>query len=169
MGPHSGVRPFHKRTTCFIELTLGPYVLQIWSRNNPECAPNKTFGPRRAVRGPGVSMAGELWREICGGRFVVGGLWREICGGRLWREIVPEDCGERFAREHLSRVDSREITSRVSGEEALACQRKHISRVGGGTSRVWIRGSTSRVWRGGHLSRVDRELLEGFPADALRA
>jgi len=30
--PHDGVRPFHQKSTCLIQLTLGRYVVQIWSR-----------------------------------------------------------------------------------------------------------------------------------------
>ena len=31
--PHGGIRPFHQKSTCLTELTSGPYVVQIWSRN----------------------------------------------------------------------------------------------------------------------------------------
>ena len=30
---HHGVRTFHKKSTCLTQLTLGPYVVHIWSRN----------------------------------------------------------------------------------------------------------------------------------------
>ena len=30
--PHGGVRPFHQKSTCLTQITLGPYVVQIWSR-----------------------------------------------------------------------------------------------------------------------------------------
>ena len=30
--PHGGVRPFHQKSTCLTQLTLGPYVVQIWPR-----------------------------------------------------------------------------------------------------------------------------------------
>jgi len=31
--PHGGARPFHQKSTCLTQLTSGPYVVQIWSRN----------------------------------------------------------------------------------------------------------------------------------------
>ena len=31
--PHGGVRPVHQKSTHLTKLTLGPYVVQIWSRN----------------------------------------------------------------------------------------------------------------------------------------
>jgi len=31
--PHGGVRPSHQKSTGLTQLTLGPYVVQIWSRN----------------------------------------------------------------------------------------------------------------------------------------
>ena len=31
--PHGGVRPFRPKLTCLTQLTSGPYVVQIWSRN----------------------------------------------------------------------------------------------------------------------------------------
>ena len=31
--PHGGARPFHQKSTCLTQFTLGPYVLQIWSRD----------------------------------------------------------------------------------------------------------------------------------------
>ena len=39
--PHGGVRPFHQMSTCLTQLTLGPYVVQTWSRNTPECGVNE--------------------------------------------------------------------------------------------------------------------------------
>jgi len=40
--PHGGVRPFHQKSTCLTQFTLGPYVEQIWSsyvqfRTNETC------------------------------------------------------------------------------------------------------------------------------------
>ena len=32
-SPLGGVRPVHQMSTCRTELTLGPHVVQIWSRN----------------------------------------------------------------------------------------------------------------------------------------
>jgi len=34
-SPHGGVRPVHQTSTRLTQLTLGPYVVQIWSRNPP--------------------------------------------------------------------------------------------------------------------------------------
>ena len=34
--------PFHQKSTCLAQLTLGPYVVQIWSRNTPESGVNET-------------------------------------------------------------------------------------------------------------------------------
>ena len=31
--PHGGERPFHKKSTCLARSTVGPYVVQVWSRN----------------------------------------------------------------------------------------------------------------------------------------
>ena len=42
-SPHGGVRPVHQKSTCLTQLTLGPRVVQIWSRNTPESGPNETF------------------------------------------------------------------------------------------------------------------------------
>ena len=33
MGGRTGVRPFHQKSTCLTQLTLGPHVVQIWPRN----------------------------------------------------------------------------------------------------------------------------------------
>jgi len=30
--PHGGLRPFHQKSSCLTQLTLGPCVVQIWSR-----------------------------------------------------------------------------------------------------------------------------------------
>ena len=40
---HGGVRPFHQKSACLTQLTLGLYAVRIWSRNTPESGPNKTF------------------------------------------------------------------------------------------------------------------------------
>ena len=32
-APHGGVRPFQKKSTCLTQLTLGPDVVHIWSRD----------------------------------------------------------------------------------------------------------------------------------------
>jgi len=39
--PHVGVRPFHQKSTCLTQLTLGPYVVQIWSRDVRNIEPTK--------------------------------------------------------------------------------------------------------------------------------
>ena len=41
--PHGGVRPFHQKSTCLTQLTLGPCVVQIWSHITPESGPNETL------------------------------------------------------------------------------------------------------------------------------
>ena len=41
--PHGGVRPFHQKSTCPKQLTLGPCVVQIWSR-----APRNSAGSNPA-------------------------------------------------------------------------------------------------------------------------
>ena len=42
-APHGGVLPFHPKSTCLPQSTVGPYVVQIWSRDSPESSPNETF------------------------------------------------------------------------------------------------------------------------------
>ena len=32
LGAQGGLRPFHQKSTYLTELTLGPYVVQVWSR-----------------------------------------------------------------------------------------------------------------------------------------
>ena len=32
-SPHGEVRPFHRKSTCLTQSTLGPYVVQVWSRD----------------------------------------------------------------------------------------------------------------------------------------
>jgi len=41
--PHGRVQPFHQKSTCLMQSTLGPYEVQIWSRNTPESGPNETL------------------------------------------------------------------------------------------------------------------------------
>ena len=38
--PHVGVRPFHQKSTCIKQFTLGPYVVQIWTRYARKFEPN---------------------------------------------------------------------------------------------------------------------------------
>ena len=47
--PHGGVRPPHQKSTGLTQLTSGPYVVQIWSRNTPKFGPNETFVLHRMV------------------------------------------------------------------------------------------------------------------------
>ena len=39
--PHGGARPFHEKATCLTQSTLGPYVVQIWSRHARNFEPTK--------------------------------------------------------------------------------------------------------------------------------
>jgi len=49
-SPHGGVRPFHQKSTCVTQLTLGPYVVQIWSRHGRNFEPTKhAFSTERRV------------------------------------------------------------------------------------------------------------------------
>ena len=34
--PHDGLRPFHQKSICITQWTLGPYVVHIWSCNPPK-------------------------------------------------------------------------------------------------------------------------------------
>jgi len=40
--PHGGVRPFHQKSICLAQLTLGRYAVQIWSRNTLELRGDET-------------------------------------------------------------------------------------------------------------------------------
>ena len=40
-GAHGGVRPFHQKSTCLTQLTLGPYVVQNWSSYGRKFDPTK--------------------------------------------------------------------------------------------------------------------------------
>ena len=52
--PHGGVRPFLQKSTCLTQLTLGPYEVQIWSRNTPESGVNETLVLHRVEGGVDV-------------------------------------------------------------------------------------------------------------------
>jgi len=39
--PHGGGRPFHQKSNCITQITLGPYVVQIWSRYGGNFDPTK--------------------------------------------------------------------------------------------------------------------------------
>ena len=45
--PPGGVHRFHQKSTCLTQLTLGPYVVQIWSRSTPEYEVNENFALHR--------------------------------------------------------------------------------------------------------------------------
>ena len=45
--PNGGVRPFHQKSTCITQFTLGPNVAQMWSRNTPKTSPNETHEAHR--------------------------------------------------------------------------------------------------------------------------
>ena len=72
LHPHGGSRPFHQKSTCLTQLSLGPYLVQIWSRNTPK---------NRSQRNPRTPPSGlhavsdVLW--VCSGV-----LW--VCSGVLW-------------------------------------------------------------------------------------
>ena len=53
--PHGGVRPVDQKSTCLTQLTLGPDVVQIWSRNGANFEPTK----------PSYST-GAAWENISG-------------------------------------------------------------------------------------------------------
>ena len=80
--PHGGVRPFHQKSTCITQLTLGPCVVQNWSRNTPKSSPNETHEAHRVgfgfrVSGFGLRVSGfGCWgftRTSCGTEARVGG------------------------------------------------------------------------------------------------
>ena len=39
--PLGGLRPFHHKSTCLTQITVGPYVVQIWSRDARDLEPMK--------------------------------------------------------------------------------------------------------------------------------
>ena len=49
--PHDGLRPFHQTTTCLMQITSGPYVVQIWSRYPPIFKGNETLEVHRLESG----------------------------------------------------------------------------------------------------------------------
>ena len=55
--PHGRVRPVHHKSSCLTQFTLGPYVVQIWSRHPPNgeeqgyCA-HKNHPPPKITKGP---------------------------------------------------------------------------------------------------------------------
>ena len=57
---HGGVRPFHQKSTCLTQSTLGPDVAQIWSRSTPETWVNETLVIHRVVRRDILSESEQL-------------------------------------------------------------------------------------------------------------
>ena len=57
-GPHGGLRPFHQKSTCLMQLALGPDVVQIWSRN-----PHKIEATNPSKSTVGGQDAGRVSRE----------------------------------------------------------------------------------------------------------
>ena len=61
--PYGGVRPFHQKSTCLAQLTLGPNVVQIWLRNTLKFGGNETLKLHRVGGGasgfspPSLSLA----------------------------------------------------------------------------------------------------------------
>ena len=47
--PHGEVRPFHHKSNCFSQLTLGPNVVQMWSRNTLDLRGNQAFVLQRVA------------------------------------------------------------------------------------------------------------------------
>ena len=52
--PHGGVRPFHQKSTCLTRLTLGSYVVQIWSRDPRNLGKIATFPSKSASHVPSI-------------------------------------------------------------------------------------------------------------------
>ena len=46
--PRGGMRPYHQMSSCHMQFTSGPYVVQIWSRNTPEYVANETLAVHSA-------------------------------------------------------------------------------------------------------------------------
>ena len=49
--PHGGLRSFHQTSTCLTQLTLGPYVVQMRSRDTPRGGDDETLVVHRVVAG----------------------------------------------------------------------------------------------------------------------
>ena len=56
--PHGGVRPFHQKSTCLTRLTLGPNVVQIWSRYP------SNQGSRHQIRGFGPYFTNSVLHQV---------------------------------------------------------------------------------------------------------
>ena len=85
--PHGGVPPFHRKSTCLTQSTLGPYFVQIWSRSTPEYGVNETLVLYEVVsgfgcRGQGVFRVHGLGRGIRGVGFRVWGSTCKVWGPR---------------------------------------------------------------------------------------
>ena len=48
--PHGQVRPFHQKPNGFTQSTVGPHVVQIWSRNTSKCTGNEIRVLHRVAR-----------------------------------------------------------------------------------------------------------------------
>ena len=62
--PHGGLRPFRQTLTCLARSSLGPYVVQLWSRNARNCKPTRpACSTVWSVHSPHVSrvMGGGTW------------------------------------------------------------------------------------------------------------
>ena len=62
--PHCRVRPFHQKSTCLTLLNLGPYVVQIWSRD-PNFKVTKTSNSTKRFDAPGTTLASALTDANC--------------------------------------------------------------------------------------------------------
>ena len=68
--PHGGVRPFQRKSICITQLTLGSYVVQIWSRNGRNFDPTKPsystewIGCRSATPGCFLAASFDLQHQL---------------------------------------------------------------------------------------------------------
>ena len=60
--PHDGLRPFHQKSTCVTQSTLGSYAVQIWSRN-------RQFQVERNPRSPPCDLVWHADVTCCAGDF----------------------------------------------------------------------------------------------------
>ena len=59
--PHGGVRPFHQTPICLTQWNSGPYVVQIWSRTDPDYGVNENFVLHCVGLCPFGSFAKSIW------------------------------------------------------------------------------------------------------------
>jgi len=93
--PHGGLRPFHQWSNCITQLTLGPYVVQIWSHNTLKFWGNKPrvlhrlgtnvnatyrshFPPQPHTRGSHAKPH-PFWFDVC-----VMPVWFDVCVMPCW-------------------------------------------------------------------------------------